>query len=558
MQFTSKLAPIFLFLAAFAGCSTHPDSPEQEEEIYIETIGLNFISPFAAEFRGEIRDGEEQQINDYGFVYGYTDDININSGNKISLGGGYVSGPFSKIVYDIQSPVVNGIQKDLILKAYITDRKGTRYGKSISSHYNGILSNEIQPLNGKVGDLIVIKANIKGLKESEIKVIFGNIEAKIMQITDSEIRVTVPKGIAAGHGDAIAIKLHTGAIETTPTVNFHLWANITDIQPRSGPIGTKLTFSGDNLPLNKEAMRIDVDETPAINYFEGSYYARIPSALKNEKVKFYQYTSTKIPLPWEFIITPPMITSISPNPVLPFEKFKVHLENFEPYDVGLAIRTGIPGVLLLQMPDQNGDIQWSIDVARSSGKSFQISVLYGPHTVKAPELLHVIKPEVTDFSPKTGFSGTVLRFTGKFAKAVTYRFIFNNGAWVMGHGTSSTTAQVVVPSGILTDTYSIKMHEDNGDIEVPGTFEGQRTRFDSISATSGPAGTIVTLTGEGFYSNSNKITIALETEPAEVSENALNKLVFQVPNSIKPGIYSVKVVIDGIELDTFLRFTVTQ
>ncbi|WP_285055315.1 IPT/TIG domain-containing protein [Pedobacter ginsengisoli] len=387
---------IAITLLLFSGCSKdRGKEPEPEKEIPpagIETTSLTFLTPVLVELKGNIINDENQKISDHGFVYVFGTEADLSNSLKVPIADAITSGSFSMILKDFQFPMVNGVKAKLFVKAYVTDKNGTHFGKAISLNDGG-LTGVVSPLGGKTGDVITITGNYKGLKSADIEVTFEDVAGQIKTISDNALTVSVPVGIPAGHGDQIVVKLQVGNVAVDATTKFFMAANIKDIIPKSGPIGSKVNLVGDNLPLYGSQLYVFFGNASMVSWGPiNDCYVYVPAAIPSEKVKlYYNIIDVPVALPFEFTVTPPVIKSITPNPAFYNEPVTMHIDNMNPRDVGDAPVLKLGDFSQSFRPNANGDFVIDAPYVFKPGQVYTISVTYGPHTVTAPMPL-TIKP----------------------------------------------------------------------------------------------------------------------------------------------------------------------
>jgi len=557
----SLLPIIAITTALITGCGRDKTIEPELPPAGIETSALSFISPIAVELTGKVINEGPQKIIDHGFIYWFGSEKELSLGVKVSLGADIVSGFYKTTLTGLQFAIVNGVPDLLVAKAYVTDKTGTRYGQIFSNNYDGQLATGLSPTGGKTGDIITVNGNYAGLKASDIKVIFANVQTEVKTITNKTITVAVPNGIPVGHGQKVSVKVQVGVVSFDVHTEFPIWANIKDINPKSGPIGTKVTFTGDNLPFHKDGLTIGFSEQSyGVNYFEDSYFVRVPSTVLTEKVKLYAYRKDfgRETLPFEFSITPPVIKSITPNPALSQQELTIHMENTEPYYSGNEPVVNIANFTTYVRPNDKGDLVFKPEFSLKANASYSVKVTYGPHTVTAPVSLSIVQPEATGFSPHKAFPGEKIHVTGRFLEGKSYLFDFINDIGG-GVAVSNTDVVITVPMPVENKAYKLTLKDEAGDISIPGTFEGQATRFDAVSPVSGKAGTTITITGEGIFDSANiGFTTYFEGVYVRANSISLKKLELTIPENTSPGTYPIKLSYGILKFDTGLTYTVTK
>jgi hypothetical protein len=397
-MFKSTLSVIAIVLLILSGCSkdknTDPDKvpeqkPEQEQvAAEVETIGLSFVTPIAVELKGKIVNEGKQKITDHGFILAFGTEADLEKAPKISLGANPSSGTFTIKLDDFHLPSVNGVPTPVVLKAYATDQKGIHFGKVLSIDKGGLAS-IVSQTGGKTGDLITFTGSYGDMKKEDLSVLIGRIDAKIITVTDKSIVVEVPKGIHVANGGEVDIFLQWRGRLHEVTTSFFIWANIKDVYPNTGPVGTIVRFTGDNLPQIQRGMTISFGEAVAVyDYDQGEYFTHVPAGISKDKVRlYYNRGSERIESPFEFTVTPPVIKSVTPNPVSKTEPIAIMMENMLPYwegQINPVVSIGEFKTTVLTINERGELAVWpSKDL--KSGQGYTITVTVGPHTVTAPE-----------------------------------------------------------------------------------------------------------------------------------------------------------------------------
>ncbi|MGY4383761.1 hypothetical protein ACVWYN_000780 [Pedobacter sp. UYP24] len=531
----------------------------------VETSELTFISPIGVELSGKVINPGSGKIIDHGFIYWFNAEDEIAKGTKVSLGSEIVSGFFKTTLNNLTFPEVNGLQALFVVKAYVTDKNGTHYGDIFSNRFKNTVVESILPDEGKTGDLITLVGAYKGLRASDIKITFGGTQAVIKTINETSITLELPTGIPAGHGQTVEVKATVGGVTADISHSFRIWANIKDMNPKSGPINTKIRFTGDNLPATKEALYVNFEPNSVVtgnSDFDDSFYISVPAQVNTDKLTLsYMTGNARIVLPWQFILTPPLIKSISPNPALDQQTVTIQLDNYLYLQRGaneFSVKVG--NFQQWVMADEEGKLTFPLDynAKYAVGNNYPVSIAYGPFSVKSNTQLSIIKPEATGFFPKKGLPGTIIHITGKFAKGAYYNVRFNNSDGGLSFsGVSDNEIIGGIYMGMPAKSYTLAVITDAGDVPIPGgTFEVLPTKFDSVSPLTATSGSTITITGEGFLNNGGQISANFAGHYAYVNAVTSTKLTLVLGNNTPPGIYRIKLDWQNQVFDTGLSITV--
>jgi hypothetical protein len=285
---------------------------------------------------------------------------------------------------------VDGVLLPAVAIAFVTDEKGTHYGNAISLEIGGMAS-KIRQTGGKTGDIITLTGNYLDMKKEDTKVQFGQVDAQVISVTDKTITAAVPRGIIAIHGEPVDVMLVWRGKQQLVARSFFIWANIKDAQPRTGPLGTVVRFTGDNLPLENAstALKVSFGDVPVIADYDTEYFFRVPSELSKDKVRLsYQQGPQNVELPFEFTVTPPVIKYMSPNPASKTDPITLKMENSLPHWEGEkdAI-VDVGGFKTTARANEQGDLVFLPFRAFPTGQNFTVTITVGPHTLTAPEPL---------------------------------------------------------------------------------------------------------------------------------------------------------------------------
>ena len=129
-------------------------------------------------------------------------------------------------------------------------------------------------------------------------------------------------------------------------------------------------------------------------YTNGLYVQLSPQTASEKVELFYHSDGQSYKFPLLFEITPFVIKSISPNPLLYNDLVTVQLDNFIYHELGgnvfyvnagafpLPVSATRDGKLIFAL-NQLGNLQ--------PGNSYPLKISYGPHTVTSAESLKVVK-----------------------------------------------------------------------------------------------------------------------------------------------------------------------
>ena len=547
-KLSACLSIVILLLASiqFQSCKKDQSSDPQ-----VQTISVTALAPGNVLFKGNIVSTGSFKISDYGFVYSTaTSGINETVGTKVSLGQNPQTGQYSKEVDGITaaytySPVI-------YVRAYITNEKGTAFGSLMSVALPMPTASSVSPSSGRSGDQVTINGQFFASASSDVKVYFSGIQATVASVSATQIVATVPSGINAVDNTQVPIQVTVGGQNLSLPYSFTIQANFKDYSPKSGPVGTAITFTGDNLPSYYSS-----------NYtvsFGGitqseSYYsqATVPSNVTSNSLQISVTDNGKtFALPGAFSVTAPTITSLSPGSGLAGSTVTVSGTNFPTGYGGISATLG--NVSVSANVYSNSQFTFTVPTSLAAG-SYSFVLNAGPNNVTAPQKFTVTAPSITSFSPSSGPVNSQVTLNGTFIAGQYYNVSFGSYT-TSAYAAASNSLTVYVPQGI-SGAVKISVVIAGQTVTAPGTFTVTVPTITSFSPTSGVAGTIVTITGTGFNS-----TYGANVTFGSITANVLSvtgtTIKATVPSNTGNGAMKITVTTGGQTVVSTDNFTVTN
>ena len=551
-KFSACLSVIILLLASIQLQSCKKDKSTDPQ---IQTISVTALSPGNVLFKGNIVSTGSFKILDYGFVYSTTTSgVNETIGTKVSLGQNPQTGQYSKEVDGIT--VTNNYSPIIYVRAYITNEKGTAFGALSSVTLPTPTASGVSPSSGKSGDQITISGQFYAATTRDAKVSFSGVQANVVSVSSTQIVATVPSGINAADNTQIPIQVSVGGQNLAIPYSFTIQANFKDYSPKSGPIGTAITFTGDNLPSYYYYSGVTVlfgSVSQSLGYY--SSQATVPSNIttNNFQISVTEYGKT-VALPGTFNVTAPTITSISPGSGLAGSTVTVTGTNF-PTSYG-SVSATLGGVSVSANVYSNNQFTFAVPTSLAAG-SYSFVLTAGPSNVTAPQKFTVTAPTISSFSPSSGPVGGQVTLTGTFVTGQYYTVNFGSYT-TSAYAQSSNTLIVNVPAGIPPGALKISVVIGGQTVTAPGSFTVTTPTITSFSPTSGVAGTTVTITGTGFNSAYYGTSVSFGTVNANILSITSTSITVTVPSNTGNGAMKIIVNSGGQTVTSSSNFTVTN
>ena len=259
------------------------------------------------------------------------------------------------------------------------------------------------------------------------------------------------------------------------------------------------------------------------------------------------------------MVTPPTVTSISPESALPGSQITISGTNFPSsyyyyYESNPQLTIG--GVAVSPAVSNSSQLVVTIPTSLSAG-DHSIILKSGPHTVEAPQKIRVISPSISSFLPTSGAVGREVNISGTFLPGQSYQVYFGNIS-TYGSSTSSTNLRANVPSGLDAGKVKISVKIGSQTIYAADEFTVIGPSISGFSPTSGVPGTVITINGTGFNSYLYNNTVKFGTTTTSILSVTENSIRAVVPSNVTPGAMKITVVTNGQTVVSDSNFTVTN
>jgi hypothetical protein len=196
-----------------------------------------------------------------------------------------------------------------------------------------------------------------------------------------------------------------------------------------------------------------------------------------------------------------------------------------------------------------------------TSKKFKIYIVKGGKKIEVPGGEFVMdKPTVASFTPSSvNFGSTVtITITGsKFNEYNSYnKVFFGSTAVAIPYSSSSSALYTSIPSGLSAGNYSLSVSNGIDTVAVPGTLSVIIPSLASISPSSGSGGSSVVITGEGFGTSANYVSVKFGSYNATISTINNTQINAIVPGGIANGTWVVSVTVGGNLISNTLLFSV--
>ncbi len=522
------------------------EKKEEREYPQIRTLAVDQITSAGARFNATIISGSADDITEFGFVWGRSNQLTIAYSEKILTEDAPERDEFSaNISYSLEA------MKDYYVRSYVKVGNLVVYGDPVKFISLGSLAPEItdfEPGSASWGDTVTIYGKNLTYQQNSVKVLFGKVNATLVKSTDEKIIVTVPHSLS---DLTCAVKLNMLGNECVADKNFTLLSpgSVANVSPDIAKWGDTLVIKGVfpyqeykiSLRINKVIVTIiDTKEDQITAIFPPSTYTEkveIELGIDNHWIASGVYISMIIP----------GISSVSPSS-FGWDDTIVLKGNFNP-DIKsnqVLFNTTIARIIYAD----NSSLTCIVPVLNTH--SAQMVIKTGSYTITYANAVNLKGPEISSITPARSTSIGEITIKGKYFNPDNTELGFNDN-WYNFIYTSITTSQIV---GRLNGSFT-----SNGPVTVTVSTSGKSRSFSNLLTIANPAitsvspeycfyGEIVTVTGENFDPENIHIILCNNAE-AEIISASAGEIQFKMPLQVSCGISGFSLFTCGMKIDNY-------
>ncbi len=295
----------------------------------VENLAITNISETGVTFQANITQLGEQPIMNHGFIWGTSENLSFTNEDKIELGAISDLG-------EIEANVKSGLYKDetYFVKAFLATSNYFVYGDAISFTSKGStapLIKSFSPKEGTWGDTITVRGNFFSALAKNNIVKFGSLNSKVVASNDSLIKCIVPDEIS---DKTIPIYVTVAGGQTKSNNNFILITpSIENLSPQIATFDDIITIRGSHFSAIKEKNKVKFNEHIAevTESSSSQLKVKVPTSIREKEntvsvtVNLQSTTANG-----NFMVTPPLISSISNNKGSIGETIQISGNNFNP------------------------------------------------------------------------------------------------------------------------------------------------------------------------------------------------------------------------------------
>jgi hypothetical protein len=283
----------------------------------------------------------------------------------------------------------------------------------------------------------------------------------------------------------------------------------------------------------------------------------VPESITTEKVSIsVEINGVKTTLPGEFTVTPHTVTSISPTTVLSGGALTISGTGYPSYFSNNNVQITI-GTTQATYNTYYNSSQFNITLPNLAPGDYDVSVKYGPHTVTSSQKLRIQALTLSSFSPSSGGIGREVTLQGVFSSNQSYEVYFGSSI-AYSYSNTATSMKVAVPFGTPAGDVKIRIKQGTNQTDASTNFTVLAPSITSFTPSSGIAGTLVTITGDGFSPHNFNNVVKFGTIQAPTISSSETSLVVAVPSNLNPGAMKLTVISNGQTVISTGNFTATN
>ncbi|MDE5418508.1 IPT/TIG domain-containing protein [Labilibaculum sp. DW002] len=506
----------------------------------IRTLGVQDISRSGVTISGEIYNSKNLSIEDHGFVYNLQssslpDGTKANTNleeyfEKESLGRKNGDGFF-------ESTLTRNLIKNAtyLAKAYVVSNGITTYDEAIEFESQGGIApviSKIVPDTAYYGDTINVIGNNFSIQTRYNKIFFNELEAKIVQSSDTLIKTIVPERDWQWKSKS-KIKIELGDSEIQSLPDFYLRS------PRIDSASTKTVVSGMTVKIYgsnfNDLYGLCIDGKFA-NYYDYNNLSdslitvQIPSNISIGKIPIkYSHLSETIIIPDFFESTKPIIESVSPLMVWKDTTLKIrgpfvkYISGFYNYGTPNVINDSLVHIKINYPPNAN-----------------KIYGYYNGEEICAKDSIGWLPPIVKAVDPSVAYSGDKIIVSGeRFFEGLL--IVFGDNLIRADYINENTIEFIVPPINSGQHNIEFQYSQQKFDVQESIYFEVPAISITNISPSIAKRGDTIEISLENANPN-EYFSVYIDGNWADVVEVNESSIRAKIGNNILLSDYpSVKV-----------------
>src|ERR1700680_4727862 len=387
----------------------------------------------------------------------------------------------------------------------------------------------LSPTSGAVGAAVTITGTNFGSTQGTSTVKFNGTTATVTSWSATSIATTVPSGATTGN-----VVVHASGVDSNGST-FTVFPSISSLSPTSGAVGASITIAGLNFGSTQGTSTVKFNGTTATvtSWSATSIVATVPNGATTGNVVVM--VGGKASNGSSFtVVAAPNITSLSPTSGAVGAAVTITGTNFGSTQGTSTVKFN--GATATVTSWSATSIATTVPSGATTG-----NVVVHASGVDSNGSTFTVFPSISSLSPTSGAVGASITIAGlNFGSTQGTSTVKFNGTTATVTSWSTTSIVATVPNGATTGNVVVTV---GGNASNGVSFTVIPTpSVTSLSPTSGPVGTPITITGTNFGSTQGTVTFNGTT--ASPSSWNSTTIIVPVPNGATTG--NVVVTVSGV------------
>ncbi len=403
----------------------------------------------------------------------------------------------------------------------------------------------LSPTTGAVGASVTIAGTNFGTTQGTSTVKFNGTTATATAWSATSITATVPTGATTGN----VVVTVSGVASNGKSFTVVSAPSITSLSPTSAAAGTSITVTGTNFGSSQGSSTIKFNGTTGTptSWTATSIHVPVPAGATTGNVVVHAsgVDSNGKPLT---VLPTPAITNLSPNSGLIGAAVTITGTNFGTTQGTSTVKFN--GTTATATAWNATSISTTVPAGATTG-----NVVVTVSGVASAGVIFTITPTISSVSPTSGAVGTSVTISGtNFQASQGSSMVTFNGTLATPTSWGATSISVPVPAGASTGNVVVTIGGVAASNGVPFAVTPS-PNITSLSPTSGPAGTPVTVSGTNFGATQGTSTITFNGTVGTPTSWTDTSITVPVPSGAISGV--VQIQQSGGALSNSVSFTVT-
>ena len=405
---------------------------------------------------------------------------------------------------------------------------GTNSNQDIEFSLITPLITGLAPSSGPVGTQFQINGSGFGNTQGTSTVNMSTGNVNVVSWSDTQIVATVPAAAKSGW-----VQVTVSGVASNSNVSYTVPApHIATISPGSGSVGTTLTINGSGFQSAQGTGGVYfTGATPSattLSWSDTQVVVLVPATSTSGSIKLVANNAQESNKDIVFTMPNPVITTLSPTSGTENTQVQVNGSGFGATKGSSTITfNAIPATV----------VNWSdtqiLAMVPSTAGSGQVQVVEGGVDGNANVYFTVAAPQISGISPSIGGVGNPVTINGSgFHASQGSNWVGFNGRLASIISWSDSQIVAVVPPG--SSSGPVKAYV-NGAFSNLLPYTVPNLVINTLSPSTGPVGTQVTLTGVGFGASQGTSILSFNGQPASASSWSDTQIVASVPVTAASG-----------------------